>query len=408
MKYNDNMKPRFGLASQLVIAGLAVLTAVPGYATDGYFDYGYGVKAKGIGGAGVAFPQDGLAPATNPAGAAFLEDQLDFGLSYFRPNRSADFNGGHFDGNGKESFYVPEIGAKYSLTSDLSLALAVYGNGGMNTDYAAPLFDTARPGTPSNTSMNLEQLFIAPTLAYKVADGHAFGVSPIFAYQRFKATGFEEFGVASAGNDDSIGGGVRVGYTGVLTDWLSVGATYQSRIYASRFDKYSGLFAGQGDFDIPSNFALGFAVHPIKPLTWAFDVERILYSEVNSVGNQLTPANSQSLGADNGPGFGWKDVTVIKTGIAYEVTDTLTLRVGYNYSTQPIRDSQTYFNILAPGVVQHHATAGVTWKFRENWDLSAFYAHAFEQKVSGDGPPFGVADLAMKQDTFGLSVGWQF
>jgi len=366
------------------------------------------VKAKGIGGAGVAFPQDALAPATNPAGAAFLDDQLDFGLSYFRPNRSADFNGGHFEGNGKENFFIPEIGAKYSLTSDLSLALAVYGNGGMNTDYAAPLFDTAYPGTPSNAGINLEQLFIAPTLAYKVAEGHAFGVSPIFAYQRFKATGLEEFGVASAGNDESYGGGVRVGYTGVLTDWLSVGATYQSRIYASRFDKYSGLFAGQGDFDIPSNFALGFAVHPIKPLTFAFDVERILYSQVNSVGNLLTPANSQSLGADSGPGFGWKDVTAIKTGIAYEVTDTLTLRVGYNYSTQPIRDSQTYFNILAPGVVQHHATAGVTWKFRENWDLSAFYAHAFEQKVSGDGPPFGVADLAMKQDSFGLSVGWQF
>ncbi len=62
------------------------------------------------------------------------------------------------------------------------------------------------------------------------------------------------------------------------------------------------------------------------------------------------------LGADNGPGFGWRDVTAIKTGIAYAPVEKLTLRVGYNYSTQPIPDNQTYFNILAPAVVQHHVT----------------------------------------------------
>ncbi len=43
-----------------------------------------------------------------------------------------------------------------------------------------------------------------------------------------------------------------------------------------------------------------------------------------------------------GPGFGWNDATVIKTGIAYRPTDNLTLRVGYNYSTQPIPANQTF------------------------------------------------------------------
>ena len=51
------------------MAALAILLAgTSARATDGYFDIGFGVKAKGIGGAGVAFPQDALAPATNPAG----------------------------------------------------------------------------------------------------------------------------------------------------------------------------------------------------------------------------------------------------------------------------------------------------------------------------------------------------
>jgi long-chain fatty acid transport protein len=187
-----------------------------------------------------------------------------------------------------------------------------------------------------------------------------------------------------------------------------VGATYQSRIFTSRFEDYAKLFADSGSFDIPSNFALGLAVKPWKPVTVALDVEHIFFSEVKAVGNQLTPASyGNGLGAVNGPGFGWRDVTAIKTGIAYEPIKQLTLRVGYNYSTQPIPDNQTYFNILAPAVVQHHVTAGATWRFNKNWEVTAFYAHAFEQQVNGNGN-FGGADanLKMSQDTFGLALGW--
>jgi long-chain fatty acid transport protein len=403
---------RQGYTSRLAIASFAVLAVSPAYATDGYFDFGYGVKAKGIGGAGVAFAQDSIAPATNPAGIAFLEDRLDFGLTYFHPDRTASLGGTEYSGNGTSDFIIPEIGFKYGLSEKIDVALAVYGNGGMNTDYSAPLFDTPAPGTPSDAGIDLSQLFVAPTVSYKITEGHAVGISPILAYQRFKAEGLEEFGITNDDYDDSFGLGFRIGYTGKINEYLTIGATYQSRIYASEFDDYKGLFAEQGDFDIPSNFALGFAVHPNEKLTFAFDVERIFYSEVNSVGNNLSFARlANGLGSDEGPGFGWNDVTVIKTGIAYDVTEDLTLRVGYNYTTQPIEEDQTYFNILAPGVVQHHATAGLTWRFRENWELSAFYVHAFEETVKGSGNAFGPqtdADLSMNQDSFGLSLGWVF
>ena len=387
---------------------LAALSAATAFATDGYFDYGYGIKAKGIGGAGVAFPQDALAPATNPAGAAFLDNRLDFGATYFRPDRSVTLGGTDYSGNDTESFIIPDLALKKSLTPDLAFDLAVYGNGGMNTDYAKPI-----PGfgtTPAG--IDLTQLFIAPALAYKLTADHAFGFAPIFAYQRFKAHGLENFGVPNAGYDSSYGAGFRLGYTGNLTPWLSVGATYQSRIYSSPFDKYKGLFAEQGDFDTPSNFAVGLALRPTDRITVAFDVERILYSEVNSVGNGLSfPRLGNGLGATEGPGFGWRDVTAIKTGVAYAASDTLTLRVGYNHSTQPIAANQTYFNILAPGVVTDRATAGFTWKYAANWELSGFYAHALDQNVNGSGNAFGPgtdANLRMSQDSVGVSLGWLF
>ena len=53
-----------------LIASLALSEAA--YATNGYFSHGYGIKAEGMGGVGIALPQDTLAAATNPAGMGLI------------------------------------------------------------------------------------------------------------------------------------------------------------------------------------------------------------------------------------------------------------------------------------------------------------------------------------------------
>lgn len=380
-----------------------LLTASAALATDGYFDHGYGVKAKGLGGAGVAFAQDSMAVATNPAGLVDVADSHQVGLTWFAPDRSVTVNGNTFDGNEDGSFYIPDFSYKTTLSSGAAFGLAIFGNGGMNTGYQTALFDVNPGVASSNTSMDMSQLFIAPTWSWRNEGGHAFGVSAILAGQRFKATGLEDFGIANAGYDSSFGGGARLGWTWQASQNLKVGATYQSRLWMTKFDKYAGLFAEQGGFDIPSNYALGFAYKIDSSLTWAFDVERIHYSEVNSVGN---PGSSPGgFGTSNGPGFGWKDVTVIKTGLAYEVSPTLVVRLGYNHTTQPIGSSEIFFNQLAPGVVRHHATLGATWQANASTEVSFFYARAFNETVSGNiGVP---ASLQMDQDSFGLSLNWK-
>ena len=380
-----------------------LLTASTALATDGYFDHGYGVKAKGLGGAGVAFAQDSMVVATNPAGLVDVADSHQVGLTWFAPDRSVTRGGNTFDGNEDGSFYIPDFSYKTTLANGVAYGLAIFGNGGMNTGYQTALFDVNPGVASSNTSMDLSQLFIAPTWSWRNDEGHAFGVSAILAGQRFKATGLEDFNVANAGYDTSVGGGARLGWTWQASQNLKVGATYQSRLWMTRFDKYARLFAERGGFDIPSNYAVGFAYKIDSSLTWAFDIERIHYSEVNSVGN---PGSSLGdLGDSDGPGFGWKDVTVIKTGLAYEVSPTLVVRIGYNHTTQPIGSSEIFFNQLAPGVVRHHATLGATWQATPSTEVSFFYAHAFKETVSGNiGVPLS---LQMDQDSFGLSLNWK-
>jgi long-chain fatty acid transport protein len=112
------------------------------------------------------------------------------------------------------------------------------------------------------------------------------------------------------------------------------------------------------------------------------------------------------LGANNGPGFGWDDMTVYKLGVSYELSQNLTLRAGYNHGKQPIPSSETFFNILAPGVVENHLTLGATWTLANKDEISVSYMHAFVSNVKGSGPTTGI-DLKMNQNALGIAYGWK-
>ncbi len=414
--------------TQKLLPLLTFLAATEACATDGYFAHGYGVKSQGMGGVGIALPQDALAAAANPAGMGLIGDRVDFGLTWFRPVRESEIAGnlagpavnGTYDANDSQNFFIPEFGYNRVITPEISLGVSVYGNGGMNTDYkkAVPLLGNTTPG------VDLIQLFVAPTVAWKITPSNTIGASVNLAYQRFEAKGLQNFdnpfftknpgSVTNNGHDNSYGAGVHIGWIGQLNEAVTLGASYQSKTYMSKFDKYKGLFAENGDFDIPSTYGIGIAVKATPQLTVAADVQRINYSEVNSVGNlslsNLAPV--AQLGSVNGSGFGWRDVTAVKLGASYAYSDTLTVRAGYNHSTQPIRQSETLFNILAPGVIQDHVTLGATWVLPNKSELSFAYMHAFEENVNGSGSipssfGGGEANLKMYQDSLGIAYGWQ-
>lgn len=414
------------LVASLVGAGCMVLSPQAG-ATNGYFAHGYGVKAESVAGVGVALPQDGLTAATNPAGTAYVGNRLDAGLNYFEPSRGADIQGnafglnGSYSANGKKVFLIPELGYARQLSDALSLGLAIYGNGGMNTQYDQNPF--ASIGGQGRAGVNLEQLFISPSVAYKITPEHTFGLALNLAYQRFSAQGIGAFAAASnapanvsdQGTDTSTGAGLRLGWIGQVTPQWRLGATWSSKI-SGRFDKYKGLFADNGSFDIPANYALGVAYQPTADWTIAADYQVIEYSGVKSVTNplsKLNPSTGNLLGSSDGPGFGWEDVSVYKLGLIYRLRPDWTLRGGYSHATQAVPASQTFFNILAPGVVQDHVTAGFTWKADVHSEWSAFYGHAFNKTVNGQqsipgGFGGGEANVHLKENIVGVSYGWLF
>jgi long-chain fatty acid transport protein len=263
---------------------------------------------------------------------------------------------------------VPALGANWKAGENGALGLALFGNGGMNTDWPTATFYAGQP-----TGVNLSQMFVAPTYAVKVAGKHALGITAIGALQWFKIRGVGSFAPFSSaptklsnnGNSYSYGGGARVGHLGEWSRYFAVGVSYQTKIWMSKFDEYAGLFADQGRFDIPANWVAGIAIKPTDRVDIALDVQQVLYSGIPSVHNPLLPNLMMApLGASGGAGFGWKDMTTVKGGVQLRASEGWTWRAGYSYGKQPIPDSEVLFNILAPGVQQQHLTFGFTKAFR--------------------------------------------
>ncbi|MBY0579398.1 MAG: outer membrane protein transport protein [Burkholderiales bacterium] len=415
------------LVSMLIAGGLFAPLA---HATNGYFSHGYGMKSKGMAGVGIALPQDALAAATNPAGMVMVGDRIDFGLDWFRPSRSSQIIGNGFGpdasygGNATSNFFIPEFGYNTMMGADSSLGVSVYGNGGMNTDYAVNPF--GRFGALGTAGVNLEQLFIAPTWSRKLNANNAIGVSLNLAYQRFSAKGLKPTfqgassspaNVSDNGTDSSTGYGLHIGWIGQVSSAVTLGATYQSKTKMGKFGKYSGLFAQQGSFDIPATYGVGVAVKAAPITTVAFDIQRIMYGDVPSIANPLSNLTvlGNPLGSNAGGGFGWQNMTVYKIGVTHDWSQNLTLRAGWSHNNQQIPNSQTFFNILAPGVVRDHATLGATWRLADKSELSVAYMHAFKTTVNGvnsippGNPPGyggGNSNISLSEDSIGIAYGW--
>ena len=400
----------------MAVAGIALPGAA--MATDGYFSHGYGMKAKGMGGAATAMSDDAFGGANNPASMVFAGDRLDVGVDLFSPKRAATRTGTAAGGtlNGNENsdsnfFAIPEIGYNKMLNKDLSLGVTVYGNGGMNSDFAPLANGSNFLGGQGRLGVDLMQLIVAPTAAFKITPNHSFGISPLIGYQRFRAEGLQGFGINNPGYDDSFGYGVRVGYMGKITPSLTIGAAYASRMNFEKFSKYKGLFAEQGDFDIPENYNVGIAFKATPELTLAADYQRINYGNVKSINNPSTNIFFAAPGASNGPGFGWSSVNVVKLGAAYQYNKHWTLRAGYNHSDNPIQARDVTFNILAPGVVKDHGTLGVTYLTNAGNELTVSYMHAFENTVTGSTigvfGPGGKDTISMYQNSLGVAYSWK-
>ncbi len=433
----------------ILAAGIMAPSAV--LASNGYFSYGWGTQSKAMAGVAAALPQDTLVAATNPAGMAWIDTSLDLGVSFFNPSPrgyeanpdfavdpntgfplSAFVNPGKYESDG-DWFLVPSFGYNRVLNEQMSLGIAVFGNGGMNTDYrerpvwenfagapnqlAAPpgmappgtiqapngmlFYPNGQPVTDPNatpaqgnvnpggiftattpTGINLEQLFIEVPFTYKFREGHALGIAPVFAVQSFEAKGLEPFRqlslhpdeVTNNGKEWSYGLGLHVGWVGEINDRLTLGASYRTKLWMTEFDDYKGLFAEGGDFDIPAMLDLGFSFKVRPDLVVAFDWQRIFYDDIKAVANSNNANIQACFMMTPKPDFCWGGDEGL--GFGWEDMDVFKLGARWDYNEKfSFMAGASYASDFAPGgegLFNVLAPATIKWTFT----LGASYRHS--------------------------------
>lgn len=417
MSYNRTKRSWCAPAAAAATTMIALAAGTGGaFATTGYFANGTSTASKATAGAAVALETGVMGLAANPALGTGQIDQAEACVALFAPSRSVTITGmGTFESE-NERFLVPCGGANFGLGNGAALGFLVYGNGGMNTEYADNFFGGGM--VPGPLGVNLEQLFIQVNYAADLGEGLSFGIAPVIAAQRFAATGLAGFAgfssddtaLTNRGDDWSYGAGAVLGLAHDNGAGTTIGASYRTRMRMDPFDKYAGLFAEQGDFDIPATLKLGVAhrMASNQAVTVTAEWERIFYADIAAIGSPFP--TSGPLGADDGPGFGWKDMSVLRLGGAYEVDATWTLRGGVSYNTAFTDSSQATLNALAPATPQWHASVGATMRIDDRRALNVAYTHAFDKALAGTmalapNPPIS-EQMSQNEVAIGMTWSW--
>ncbi|WP_035586785.1 OmpP1/FadL family transporter [Hippea jasoniae] len=419
--------------SVAVAAGLIFGGAAVSNATNGYYMIATGAKSLGMAGAVVANPQDASTILQNPAGIAFLKNTtFDIGAAAFMPPRK--LNGHKSDSN---LFMIPAAGFAYNPlgcncgTPHFVFGLGMYGVSGMGVDWKN---NKLTSGMLRKAYSMMQMMEVSVGGAYRVNDQLAIGFAPAFVYQALSLEmDFDTTGMpagtpnpykASLDTANAYGVGFDLGLVYKLNDKIMVGLVYKSKRWMQKLEWNTmpdGMMINSDKvkmrLDMPQQIAFGINFRPIEPLRLEADVRWINYhnvmNEVSVSGMNKPTTTGAMVPMDNWP-FHWHNQWVFALGAEYQATKSLTLRAGFNYAKSPIKDDDLYMNIIAPAIVQTHATVGATIGLGDHMELSLAYAHAFEHKQTGKVAPayqgfYGkTVSVKMHQDTIAAQLTYMF
>ncbi len=431
------------LAAGLLVTGLACpLTA---WATEGLYSLSYGAKSAGMAGASLASGNDATNQFLNPANLSFIERRLDFDVMYLRSN--LNFKNPLNDRENERAlddfpfadnnFFVPMFGIAYPLAgTNFAFGFQLYGLGGdasrfILNDFAPP----AGFGPDQLFRGNLVLIDFGPAAAYKITDWLSVGATLQVTAGRLKLDqpfgtfnppaslrlGFK-FDMPEYGFQYAFGG--RVSVTARPLDWLTVAVAYQT---PRDFDEFEGkvritfptglglgTFSTRGriPFTLPQQVDTGIAVKPLPKLVTEVGFSWINWEDVPPFGVFKVKLNQPLFGTVStfASNINWMDQYVYRIGAAYDLFPELTLRAGYSYATNPVTAAGAFLTFPAYGF--HSLTAGATWRFAKNWDISAAFERAFERSVTttrADVDSFHAnSKETHNQYTAHLQIGWRF
>ena len=404
-----------GLFTLFIIMSLSGLR-ITANAQMGHVLSGVGAIDQGWSGAGTANPQDVLgALHWNPA-AITHQDRSSFNvnLQMLTPNGrlysgvkanafgpmgpQQDLSGNTESKSG--NFAIPAIAFVYQpRESDFTFGFHAFGVGGFGVDYVStptnPITTPQPPNGMGFNAINSEFMLMqmAPTVAYKISDMLSIAVSPVANLSTLEVNPFPATNPDDSNGDGfpsypggpremAWGFGYQIGINIGDVNGLRFGASYKSN---QRFEDFKFTADSENgsprsfnfNLDYPMITSAGLGYSGFERLELAADVKYIDFEHTHG----FDKVGFDQSGAVQG--FGWKSIWVIAAGIQYDVTDKLPVRLGYSYNENPISDANSFYNVSAPAIIQHHLSAG--FSYRINPQLTGSFAIQYGLKNSTRG-----------------------
>lgn len=424
-----------------VLPALVVLSALTGVNTAqaqfGPYLSGAGGVDRAMGGASTAAPLSAAgALYWNPATLSGLDrSELEIAAEMLfvdsRLSSNIPFLGAGETSSDSGAFPLPTFALAYSPDcSRFSFGLGVFPVAGFGVDYAASRTNPILTPQPPNgvgfgaVYSDYQVLQIAPAVSYRLTDRLSIGVGPTVDLATLKVDpavfappdnangdGFATYPNGTHGRA-TWGAGCTAGVYYDGGAWAA-GASYKSKQWFDTFhfnsaDELGGPRELTFNLDLPAILSVGGAYKGLEHWVFAADVRYLDYENTRGFGDEGFSAQ----GALQGLNF--RSIVAVSTGVQYQLSDALTLRAGYSWNENPIRDADAAINSAAPTIIQHVASVGAAWNVTNDLTLSAFYLHGFRNEV--DGPvqtPFGSipgtsVSSSVAADIIGLSASVKF
>jgi long-chain fatty acid transport protein len=385
---------------------IAALTASSAFA-GGYRVSLQGQKQLAMGHTGVAVVNSAEVMFFNPAGMAFLEDRFNVSVGGNALFARTKFQNETYNWKASTENVGTPFNAyvSYKVTDWLSAGLAVY------TPYGSAVeWDQDWQGSHLVNNIDLQAIYIQPTVSLKISDRLSFGGGPIYV------TGSVEFNrnlTRSLTNEQGERSDVTVDASGVNAwgytagfmfnpiDPLMIGVNYRSEITMEARDgdaTFNDLPAfAQGaypnttfnaDLPLPAELTVGLSYKFSDKWLVAFDYNRAYWN--------VYEALTVDFGADGIPTSvnprNYKDASTYRLGTQFKPNEKFAFRAGWYFDESPVQDG--YFAPETPRNDSMGFTGGLTYQVTNKLgiDVSFLYLHFDETDNSYDHYTEGTQD----------------
>ena len=385
-----------------LVLGLGFLPIIL-LAQAGHLMQGIGAYNMSMGGAATAQPLDiNGALHWNPAGISVFDQKIfsaNAGLFFSSPQVSSvvPTSDGPFSGVTKDDRGVSVMPALAMVwgkkNSQHTFGVSAFGISGFGVTFPEsmnnPINMPQSYGGFGRIQSDYQLLQVGFTYAYKLSDQFSVGLAPTFNYATLKlapnplASPDQSKGYPVSNKSSAVGLGGQVGIFYNSGMGLKLGASYKTRQYFNDFDftdKYlDGSQAPNVKFkmNFPAILSAGVG-YSQKDFDIAVDYRFVDYQ--NTEGFKAKGwTNTASVA-----GFGWKNISIISAGLQYKGINKFPLRVGYTYSSNPIRSELAMFSVPATAITKNAFQFGFGIEFSKKITLNAVYHHgSSDGTVSG-------------------------